>query len=1069
MALKLFTSNRMEVLVDSLGTLLGEPLHSALTKEMIVVQSRGMQRWISMKMASRFGIWANTGYPFPNAMVFELFESLQLEHPDESSFSREVMCWKIIGMLPEMIGQEAFRPLCSYLADDRNGLKCFQLAGKIADTFDQYTLYRPDMLAAWEESSDASDWQALLWRKLTGEACGKHRGVLKEEFCRKIRSGHVSSALFPERITLFGISYLPLFYLEIVEALSALIDVNLFVLSPSREYWGDIVSRKEMTKMEPAGRSFRTEGDPLLASLGTIGRDFCDMLVDISDNAVEQEELYEYPGEDSMLHLLQSHMLDLTESTGIGEAYPVDASDRSLQIHSCHSPLREIEVLHDNLLFMLDSLPALKPGDILVMMPDVEIYSPYISAVFSGSRDGVPALSYSIADRKFLNEGEIASSVLKLLAIAGGRMTAPELFDLLSSPPVRRRFGLDGSNVEAIREWIEGTRIRWGIDESDRVERALPAYRENSWRAGLDRLLLGYALPDTGELFHGTLPSDLMAAEDDELLGIFAGFIDSVERHASAIKRARTLSEWQEFLLSMLEEFILADEDSERELIAIYEVVNGVSRIAADSGFRKEVSAEVMISWLRLNLEREEHGLGFMTGAITFCSMLPMRSIPFRVVAMIGMNDGVFPRQDRSPGFDHIARSPRRGDRSKRSEDRYLFLETILSARDLLYISYIGQSVRNNSEIPPSVLVSELLDTVQRSFLFSGDESAERRLVTLHRLQAFHPAYFCKESPLFSYSQDNFHALGHFASAGGDVRPFIDAPLAEPSAEYKTVSLERLIRFYENPAAFFLAERLGIRFGNAKLPLEEREPFSVGALERYFIRQELLDEELKGGNPELLLSRFQSRGVLPPARHGEMVFTSLLEEVRLFVGKVREKKGGGAALAPIEAELQLGSFRLIVRLERISADCRMQVRCASMKPRDQIRIWIEHLVLNALAPEGYPRQTLLIMTDKARRYEKLDNAEIHLECLLDYYWQGQREPLPFFPSASLAWAEKSGKDDAIRLDAAIAAWEDGYTFAGEGSNSAINRCFGPEPPFGLRFRTISDELLLPMISSGGKA
>jgi exodeoxyribonuclease V gamma subunit len=1073
MALNLFTSNRMEVLVDALGTVFeSRRLHSPFDKEVIVVQSRGMQRWLSMELAARFGVWANGHYPFPNALVSELFERLGLDHPDSSSFSKEVMTWKIIRLLPELVDIGVFTPLRTYLADDRDGLKCFQLAAKIADTFDQYTLFRPDLLAGWEGKPDADlmEWQAVLWRKLVAEAAGKHRGRLKDEFCRKLGTVRHSSALFPERISLFGVSYLPQFYLDMLSAVAKIIDVNLFFLSPTREYWGDIVSKRALVKMPDSERSLRTEGNPLLASLGTVGRDFSEMVLDLSEEAVVQEEPYYEPGEETLLHALQSDIFTLSGTGEDGVLRELDPGDRSVQVHSCHSPMREIEVLHDNLLFMLDTFPALTPRDILVMMTDVETYSPYISTVFGRADEGVPVLPYSIADRKFMNEGGVALSVMKLLDLQGSRMTAPELFDLLSMPPVSRRFQLDDEGLDAIRGWIEGTRIRWGMDESDRIERELPPYSENSWRAGLDRLLLGYAMQDEGVLFDGILPYDEMEGSVVEHLGKFAEFVDWVDKLIKEIDRSRTLALWQDFFLAMLDGFILVDVGSERELTAIYGVVNRIAQIAGDARFEGEVYPAVMLSWLRSNLEEEEHGLGFMTGGITFCSMLPMRSIPFRVVAMVGMNDGAFPRQDRSPGFDLIAREPRRGDRSKRSEDRYLFLETILSARDVFYISYLGQSIRDNSEIPPSVLVSELLDAVGRGFLIPDNGTPEEHLVVRHRLQAFHPAYFTEsDTRLFSYSRENSRALAVTASAKSRVRSFIDAPISQPPEELRTVPIERLLRFYDNPAAYFLTERLGIRFGASVTPLEEREPFSVEGLDGYFMKQELLEVELQDGDAEKLLPLFRSRGILPPSQHGERVFRMMLDEVRKFARVVMEKTGCDNPLAPLDTELQLGGFRLTGRLDRLTTTCRVQVRCATMKPKDQIRSWITHLVLNAAAPEGYPSETLLVMLDKSKRYSALDNAALHLERLLRYYWEGLAEPLPFFPKASLAWAGKYGEESEKRLNAALGVWADGYNTAGEGADPAIERCFGAEPPFNERFSTIADELLLPMIEHGGKA
>ena len=838
MPLNLYTSNRMEVLVDTLATVLHRPLASAFTKEVIVVQSRGMQRWLSMELASHFGVWANGHYPFPNAMVQELFRKILCDMPDTSAFSPEVMGWKIMRLLPELLRSEPFGTLRHYLADDPDGLKLFQLSEKIADTFDQYTLFRPEMLLGWEAGEMTplgEEWQSILWRKLA-EGNGAHRGRLKELFCGQLSPASPGVEDIAERITLFGISCLPKFHLDVLSVVAKVTEVNLFLLSPTREYWGDILSKKASARLSEEERALRTEGNPLLASLGRIGRDFSDMVIDLSDSAFHQEECYDDPGEECLLHALQSDILNLA---GTGEEKeelrPLERDDRSLRIHSCHSALREIEVLYDNILAMLEEYPGLSPRDIVVMTPDIEIYSPYISSVFgagSAGGDGAVMLHYSIADRRLMNEGEIASAVLKLLSLPGSRLGASELFDLLASPPVSRRFSLDSDELELIRGWIEKSGIRWGMDENDRTSRNLPAYRDNSWRAGLDRLLLGYAMPDENQLFNGILPYDDMPSSYAETLGKFAEFVERVDRFVKSFERHRMLEEWRIQFQALLADFITPSDTSEREFAAIAALAEELGNAATAAEFTDAVTPAVMLSWLRARLEHQEQGLGFMTGGITFCAMLPMRSIPFRVVVLIGMNDNAFPRQSRAPGFDLIAREPRKGDRSLRNEDRYLFLESILSARDLLYISYVGQSIRDNSELPPSVLVSELLDAVRRGFSLPDGTSVEEHLVVRHRLQAFNREYFTASSPIFSYSAENYRALVEKEAAVVHSRPFMTAPLVPLPEEWKTVSLARLLRFYDNPSGFFLEQRLGIRLEGSAEPLEDREPFAVEEIGR---------------------------------------------------------------------------------------------------------------------------------------------------------------------------------------------------------------------------------------------
>ena len=1066
MFLRLYTSNRLEKLTDVFAELLGrKPLSSAFDPEVILVQSRGMQRWISMQLAARFGVWGGAEYPFPNAFVQELFNRFDLCRPDSAKFSKAAMCWSVMRLLPGLLERESFTSLRSYLLNDRDGLKLFQLSGRIADTFDQYTLFRPDMLSAWEDGEEfgSLDWQPELWRALMAGSSGMHRGRMREEFCRRIVHEPLPPG-FPTRISLFGISYLPPFHIGILDLLASRIEVNIFLLSPTQEYWSDIVDRRRLFRMSESERELSTEGNPLLASLGRNGRDFSDLLLEVV-NFEAQDEFYSDPGHATLLHALQSDMLKLSGTAEGGERQAApDTADRSVQVHSCHNPLREVEVLHDNLLDLLEHLPGLEPRDIVVMTPDIETYSPYIATVFGGARDGVPRLPHSIADRRMLDEGGIAPAMLKLMGVYGSRHTAPALFDLLASPPVSRRFRLDDEELGTIRRWVEQTRIRWGMDERSRKGLGLPPFRENSWRAGLERLLLGYAMPDEGILYEEILPFNVEG--DAETLGKLADFVDSVEKLSVKFERTGSLEAWRELFVWMLDTFIEADEGSERELAQITSEIDRITELAGHSGFEGDVSATVMIAWLRSRLEEAQMGLGFMTGGITFCAMLPMRSIPFRVVAMIGMNDGAFPRQQRPPGFDMMSRMPRKGDRSVRGDDRYLFLESILSARDVLYLSYVGQSIRDNSELPPSVLVSELLDAVQRGFDFPENNDAISRLVVKHRLQGFNPAYFNEASGLFSYSADNFRALQGRNSVA--MRPFIEEPLAGAVDEDLSVTIDELVKFFSNPAALFLDRSLGLKPAAALRPLEEREPFGTDGLDAFLMRQALLETLLDGGNVQAQLPLFRSRGVLPPATHGELLFGKLLAETEEFARRLQVLQGG-AVPGLHEVDLDIGGYRITGRLLNLLPSGQLMYRCAKMREKDRIRSWIYHLVFDACSA-GCSRETRLVMLDGSLLYHPVQDAATHLETLVSFYRQGLSEPLPFFPRASLAWASKADKTERERRDAALAAWRDGFDGReGEGADSAYRCCFGEEPPFDERFGTIADTLLQPMLEHRGKA
>jgi exodeoxyribonuclease V gamma subunit len=1059
MPLNIYTGNRMENLVAALADHL-KGAAAPLTPETIVVQSRGMQRWLAMELAKRLGVWANCTYPFPNAIVWRLFSLALPNIPETAPPFPDVLAWKVMKVLGRGLEDEGFAALRHYLAGDSGGLKRYQLAKRIADVFDQYTVFRPDMVAEWETAGSAGGecgWQAILWREVVAGTEERHRGRLKEEFRRYLMTDAPLSSPLPERISVFGVSYLPKYHLEILAAVARKTVVNLYLLSPTREYWSDIMSRREKARLRPEESALRVEGNPLLASLGKLGRDFSDMVVELAEGTAAETDLYEEPGEDSLLHQIQSDILNLSGAEEGVARVPLDRDDHSVQIHSCHSPMREIEVLHDHILSFLDKESDITPRDIVVMTPDIETYAPYITAVFDGDQDPSVKIPYSIADRCLRNEGRIAPVLLKLLDLPGSRFTAVLLFDILGTVPVKKRFGLGDEDLDMIRGWLENTSIRWGIDEQTRIRLGLPAYRENSWRAGLDRLLLGYAMTAEGErLFLGLLPYDEIEGAPAQVLGRLIEFVNKIDALADNLLKPRRLDAWRRELLKILDDFMAADDETAREIATINATLAFMAELGEQAGFDEQVELKVVRAWLTERLDQEEKGLGFMTGGVTFCAMLPMRSIPFRVVALIGMNDGAFPRRNPSLGFDLIARKPERGDRSLRDEDRYLFLEAILSARDCLYISYVGRSIKDNSELPPSVLVSELIDTIDRGFTAAGEGGIPERLVTRHPLQAFSRRYFSDASPLFSYASDNYQALLAKEEGPRGAVEFLTVPLPDPGV--KDVSLWQLVRFFENPARYFLENRLKIRCEDFLAPLGEREPFSLDGLTAYELKEDLLDIALEGGDPRDFLPVARSRGMIPPARHGEILFTGVCVEVDRFAKRVQKGAEGENLLPPLDVDLAIGDFRLDGRLDGIRPSRMIRYRCAKLKAKDVLRGWIEHLALNAVSAPGYPRQTLLIMMDQTVAFAPVDDSRAVLETFLAMYGKGLTLPLRFFPAAALAYAE----DQKWDLKKAYREWEDGYNIPGEGRDPYFRLCFGRDP-FNEEFESVARTLLVSLV------
>ncbi|VBB43880.1 DNA helicase/exodeoxyribonuclease V, gamma subunit [uncultured Desulfatiglans sp.] len=1099
---RLIVSNRLEALVEQLCAILEAPLSSPMAEETIVVQSQGMAHWLSMQLARRLGICANVRFPFPNALVEELFRKVMPGIPESSPFEPGVMTWRIMKVLGGFVNAPGVDSLKAYLGRGDDPLKALQLADRIADTFDQYLLFRPEMMLAWE-AGDEAHWQAELWRRIRADAPPVHRAALAKRFFEAIHALPEPPPGFPERVAVFGISALPPFHLHVLRAAARWTELNVFLLNPSREFWGDVVSEREAGRLSrrsarPVEHLHLEGGNSLLASMGTLGRDFLDLL---QEQDLEETACFEPEHPSTLLGRVQGDILALREGFGEVDAAgrpvkrQVVAGDDSIQIHACHGPLREMEVLHDVLLDLFERDPRLAPSDVLVMAPDIEAYAPYIRAVFDQPDEGAsPKIPFSIADQGLRREGRLVEPFLAILALAGGRFRAGEVLEVLECPAVLAAFDFEEGDLGLIRRWVRESGVRWGIDGENRREKGLPAFPENTWQSGLERLLLGYAMPGQGEaLFEGILPYDELEGSEAAVLGSLAEFLDRLFGHARGLGRPRPLEDWSRDLGLLLDTLFRPSPEDETEMTVIREALHRFSSDAGLAGFEDEVDVRTIRWVLARSFGRQGFGYGFMSGGVTFCAMLPMRSVPFKVICLTGLDHDAFPRSLRPPGFDLMAARPRRGDRSRRNDDRYLFLETLLSARRNLILTYVGRSARDNSPIPPSVLVMELLDYLETHFEPSsaqpprGPEAAQAGgaegegaarmtdlCLTTHHLQAFHPEYFTNEGRLFSYGAAQAAAARRLQEDRRPPGAFITGPLLdEAGAVAREWTIEELKAFVVNPARFLLQRRLDLVLEEPETPLEDRELFELGGLERYQLRMDILSAREAGRDPARVYSAARAAGRLPHGPMGRAFFEAVEGEAAAFWEKTGPYLAGGPS-PPLDVDLFLGGCRLTGRLGAVYPQGLVHYRAARLKARDRLRLWIEHLAWHSLAEADPPKPSVLAALEKrnkalvwtGRSYTPPEDASELLAKLLAWLQRGLERPLPFFPESSMAFAEgvlKRGDRPEAALERARRQWEEDAFSKGECSDPYFDLCFGSGDPLDEAFEDLAVDLCGPLL------
>lgn len=1032
----LHVSNRTENLLLHLTEVLRSSGRlNPFDPEFFLIQSQGMERIISQTMADHFTSWCNFRFMLPMQFLNYCSRQMKLETAADL-YERDVMLWRIEGLL-RTIDEDHYRQLHHYLAAGDGPLKRFQLAAQLANLFDQYQVSRPEMIDSWQSgrtvTKEAAElWQMALWRRLR-EQCPDvpHRGELLTSIIGRLNEDANSSASLPARLNVFGLTTMVPLFFRFLEGLANYCQVHLYVLSPCHLYWGDMAKRRGQEQSE--------QGHPLLVSMGEQGRDFQNLLYD--DVNYEQDfASYQDPvadGRECLLTRLQSDLLK-------GEVEPSDTDwpedDDSICIVSCHSKIRELGVLKNHILKWLYENPELELRDIIVMAPDIQEYSNLIPAVFSD-------IMHSIADRSLRRRNSMIKAFTTFLSMFAGRFGWDELFDLLKEPAVAGKLQLTTGDLDNIRNWVIDSGIRWGLSGAQKEASGLPSFEESTWKGGLERMLMGYVVDTSGSV-DDIIPFGDIEGSNGAALGGLCHFITIIEQAVADFSNSYNLAGWSELLL-MYSNLLFASEGEEsREFLDLQEILIGLGENVQEL-HSDDVEFSVVRGWLESVTRETRSSSGFLRGQLTFCSMLPMRSIPFKNVCLLGLNEGRFPGNDYRATFDLMGATHRPGDRSRRKDDRYQFLETILAARERLYLSYVGQSIKNNEEIPPSVVLAELLDVL------SGSYKAQR-LVVHHPLQPYSSKYFTGQEPnLFSFDSDYCQVAEQLRQSPEPAQPWWQG---RRDVDIERVSWLDFQKFFRHPQGWFLRDCLGIRVRDEIAVVPESETFIHNTLEKYIIDRELIEDRARGESTSLALKRLQSEGRWPLGTSGELYFEERIAALELFEAKI-EQLQPGEPLEPLPIDLEIDSLHLHGLLGNLYEHGIFIYRHAKLRPRDCFNGWLHHLLFTHLTEQSKP--TVVLGSDEHVEFKGEPPFSPDLEKLITVFRDGCREPSKLFLDLGFAALDSFQKGKGLQEGAVAklnSTIKNGYD---QELQFLLEGC-DPEDMFDIEFERVCHTILEPV-------
>jgi exodeoxyribonuclease V gamma subunit len=1045
MALHLHRAERTDLLADGLGALLTNPLPDPFAEELVLVPARGVERWLSQRLSHVLGagrggdgVCAGVVFRSPGSLIAEITGTV-----DDDPWSPDAMTWPLLETIDASLGQPWCRILATHLghfhsgdeAELRRGRR-YAVARRLAGLFASYARQRPQLLIDWlDDNAQGLDvdlqWQPELWRALVERIDADPPHIRQQKTVARLQEGPSD---LPARLSLFGHTRLACTDIALLQAVSAHHDLHLWLPHPSDVLWhklagapGAIPRRQDI--------SHREVENPLLA---TLGRDLRELQRSLPTNLQTDDYLSTDDRADTLLGWLQA---DIAANSVQPQGRKLAADDRSVQVHSCHGPARQVDVLREVLLGLLQDDPTLEPRDILVMCPDIETYAPLIVADF-GLGDVVhgahPAhrLRVKLADRSLVQTNPLLGLAAQLLVLAGSRVTASEVLNIAEAAPVRARFGFTDDDLESITRWVRQSNIRWGFDQQHRQPYHVD-FVHNTWRFGIDRILAGVAMSDDAHAWiDNTLPLDDVSSNRVELAGQLAEFICRLERTVDSLSGVRPLRDWLDALTDGIATLThIGDADAWQNSQMQHEF----AEVLQQAGSRVETSLRLpdIRALLDQHLAGRPTRANFRTGTLTVCTMVPMRSVPHRVVCLVGLDDGVFPRLGVVDGDDVLARDPMTGERDIRSEDRQLLLDAIGAATDKLVITYTGANEYSGQPRPPAVPLAELVDTLD----MTTPEKIRGCIVVEHPLQPFDirnviPGKLVPDVP-FTFDPTVLRAARASSGQRREHPKFISGPLSPPP--FEDVILADLVGFFKDPVkGFFRA--LEFRLPRDVDGVQDAMPVDINALEEWTVGDRMLSDILRGMNPDQARQAEWRRGTLPPGQLGWRTAAEIRDQAALLAAEARQYRTADGQAYDVDIHLG-GGRRLTGTVSPEYGDRLVSVTYSKLDGRHLLESWIPLLALFAhdsgrdwsVVCIGRPKRGTTPRVEGLGRPDG-DATEVLRE-LVAIYDAGRREPLPLPVKTSYAWAAaRHCGDDPIRAA--------GFRWKWEGEEPAHVRAWG---------------------------
>ncbi len=1055
--LHLYKSNRLEWLADKLS----ESIHSAgnlhpLQSDTVIVPNRDNARWLQFKIAEKNVISANIQYLLPAEWMWNEIRRIYPKTPKELATDKNSLKWAVLNLLMNNMIPENATLVKNYIstsADANKAERHMQLSNLIASVFDKYLVHRPDMIIEWEEGRRVSEnrhemWQMKFWNRLTDQwqriydtKSQYHKPALWKEMLLKVQSDNVTKGL-NQNLWVFHPGKLPEPLVDMIVAYSSHIRVHIFnhqlVDLKNTDYKSDNFFSDMLDEEIFAERSYQFH---------------------ISEYNIkyDQKTHFEKRSESSFLHLMQDRLLK-NYSNENGE--PSLSPDQSVSIHSCHSKLREIETLHNYILNCIENSDSIYPDDIVVVSPDIDKYAPYVKAVFDTEDRDFPGIPFSIGEKSIIEKKSIFTILEKIFDFIDSRWYPSDFMDILHSGPIMEKFDLSETDVSTIRRWTADNHVTWGMDSDHRKKENQPENKTNTFRSSLNRLWFGslFELPEFEMIDNIPAYNGIDTTEKEEVLARYSALINLLNKIRIETGTNRTMSEWSEHGVTWIDH--LFPKNSEKTpMYDIVELVRSPHKHSSFCDFDEKVPYQIFKKEVLAAIKETRSTTASLSRGVVFSSMVPMRNIPFKIVAMIGINEEEFPRKTNTPEFDLIQNAPTTRETTVKDEDRYLFLQYVMAPSDNLYISYIGRSIVDNEKIQPSVILEKWMDRIEE---ICG--------VNMYN--------FISEEPLNGFSEDLYREKRSFSNTYADVAASLNkknrrrgnyASLQESTEKtQKVISIKDLESFFKNPLKFFVIQNHNIRLSDFDDQLG-KETFVPDALLSYKLTGPVIDWMESGKSKDSAKKILINSGIVPDDFLGHKTTNLIIEQSKDILNLIYEETGS-LKKARINISNTLNNNNIEGYIESYSIDKYYDIFLSSKSGKTLIVAWLRYLLLLNHHKKSFIENRVLLNAKKDGgewlSFSPVENPDEVLENLTEIYRRGVEAPFLFAPKTSYLFSKiQYEKNFEKAIQRAESEWFGNFVIA-ENSDPVYQLWFGRSNPVELpEFQKNSDRVFKDLIKN----